>query len=294
MADDARVAFDEFYARYHRRLRGFVAVLGVRDAEDVAQEAMVRAYASYAGLDQSRDPWPWLVAIARNVARDRWARPAPVPVEDVPVSVGDTTAEVDERDLVRAALGRLSSADRDVLVLREYHELTIDELSRLLGRSANAVRQQVFRARRRLAAAYTELGGRALGIATWLGQRWRDAAAAPVAAAAALVVGLPAMPPAEPPRVVTAGPVARGGATTEPAAMRAAPARPLQPVRAARLVTPRAGVRDGARDAARAPRERAPVPRSRGASASVGTTQAGHQAETTEHDAFVCALTALC
>ncbi|HVF04101.1 MAG TPA: sigma-70 family RNA polymerase sigma factor, partial [Frankiaceae bacterium] len=180
MADDAAVAFGQLYARYHRRLRGLATHLyGAADAEDIAQEAMARAYASYATLDPDRDPWPWLVAIARNVARDRYARPRPVALADVPVAAPDATAGVEERLVVSAALGRLSAEDRGVLVLREWHELSFAELGRLLGRSPNALRQQVFRARRRLAAAYTDLGGRAVALAAW--PRWRAPGAAQVA-----------------------------------------------------------------------------------------------------------------
>ena len=237
-------AFAEFYGRYPGRLRGFVvSVYGPADADDLAQDAMVRAYRSYARLDPERDPWPWLVAIVRNVARDRYARPAPVPLADVPVICADGTADVEERVVVRAALGRLSSADRRVLLLRECDELSFGELSRLLGRSPNTLRQQVFRARRRLAAAYTALGGRALGVLGWV--RWRTQAAGGLAAAvvtgAVIVTGQGPGEPGPPPRLAPAvtGPVADGGSPTGPVMRGAVPARPLlrsgtTPVRAPR------------------------------------------------------------
>lgn len=232
--------FAEFYAHYHRRLYGCaVTAFGPADADDLAQEAMVRAYASWSRLDQERDPWPWLTQILRNVARDRYARRSPVPLETLPGAAADATADVDERTVVRAALGQLSSSDRDVLVLRECHELTFAELSQVLGRSPNALRQQVFRARRRLADAYTAIGGRAVAVGWWA-RRWRSPAqvAAAVVTGAALVGGgVEAPEPRRPP--AAAGPAVRMPAPAGPADRRVAPAPPLQRARATRSVAPR-------------------------------------------------------
>lgn len=241
MADDVRTAFADLYTTYHRRLRGFaVAVLDAPDADDLVQDAMLRAYASFGTLDRTRDPWPWLVAILRNVARDRWASRGAVLVESPPGAEDDATADVDEREVVRAALGRLSSSDRDVLVLRECHDLSFGELASLLGRSPNALRQQVFRARRRLADAYTAIGGRAVGIACWLRRMPAEPVAAAVVAGVLAVNGPAPAPPPRPPAVteVAAGPVPRMGTRPGPAAVRTARDRPLPPAPAAHVTAP--------------------------------------------------------
>ncbi|HWL38119.1 MAG TPA: sigma-70 family RNA polymerase sigma factor [Frankiaceae bacterium] len=293
MAHD--VAFDELYARYRARLRRFaIAAYGRADADDIVQEAMLRAYASFARYDRERDAWGWLTAIVRNVARDRAARPHPVPVPDVGGASADACADVAERHLVRTALGRLSESDRDVLVLRECEDLTFLELSALFGRSENTLRQQVFRARRRLAAAYTALGGRACGVLWWL-RRWPEPVAAAVVAGAVLAQA-PA-PPAAPAvrQEVAAGPaVRRSSAPAGPAAGRAAPGRPLQPARAARLVAPRA---DDVRPAATpAPHEREPRPGDSPveAEAGYGPVEKAYRAEYEDGQSGVCALTAVC
>jgi RNA polymerase sigma-70 factor (ECF subfamily) len=199
MADDS---FDDFYARYAGRLLAFArSVYGRADADDIAQEAMTRAWRSYDALDAGRDPWPWLTAIARNVARDRGGGPRALPLADVPARQPDSVGAVEERQVLRAALGRLSSADRDVLVLRELHDLTFDELATLTGRSPNTVRQQAFRARQRLRAAYASVGGRAGAFLT--GLRWRPWAEAQAAAAAVVVAGALATGGAPPPDPAT-------------------------------------------------------------------------------------------
>jgi RNA polymerase sigma-70 factor (ECF subfamily) len=202
---DAR--FAEFYARYHGRLLGFaVDTWGAADADDIAQETMARALAAFARLDPERDPWPWLAAVARNIARDHQRRRrviAWVGLDSDEVtglvaadSPHDAAADVEQRRLLRDALGNIAPGDRDVLVLRECHNVSFEELARMSGRTTNAVRQHAFRARRRLASEFTALGGRALGAGAAVAARWVRARvgglASPAAqvAAAALAGGL--------------------------------------------------------------------------------------------------------
>jgi RNA polymerase sigma factor (sigma-70 family) len=181
-------AFDDFYAAFYPRVRGLAKTMyGPADADDLAQETMARALAAYDRVDPRRDPWPWLVAIMRNIACDRLRseRSAPdaghtVGVE--PMTPYDAAVAAEERRLVRRALARLSMADRRLLVLREWHELSLREMAALVGVEPGTLRQQVFRARRRFAREFTDLGGRALGVAAVTGRGWRsrlgDAAAA--------------------------------------------------------------------------------------------------------------------
>jgi RNA polymerase sigma-70 factor (ECF subfamily) len=199
----AQRTFDDFYAAYYPRVLGLATTLyATLDAEDLAQETMARAFTAYGRLDPTRDPWPWLVAIARNIACDRLRseRAAPDPGAAVvgtdPMTPYDAAVAAEERRLVRRALARLSSTDRRLLVLREWHELSFQEMAALVGGEPGTLRQQVFRARRRFARAFTELGGRALGVTALTGRSWRarggDATAMPygtqVAAAVTAVV----------------------------------------------------------------------------------------------------------
>jgi RNA polymerase sigma-70 factor (ECF subfamily) len=172
--------FDDFYAAFYPRVLGLASALYAGlDTEDLAQEAMARALVAYDRLDPGRDPWPWLVAITRNIACDRLRseRSAPAPDDTVaaqPMTPYEAAVAAEERRLVRRALARLSSADRRLLVLREWHELTFQEMASLVGAQPGTLRQQLFRARRRFAREFTALGGRALGLGTALAARcWR-------------------------------------------------------------------------------------------------------------------------
>ena len=209
-----RESFDEFYARYHPRLLGLaVGAWGAADAEDIAQEAMARAFAAYDRMDPDRDPWPWLSVIARNIARDLMRRRrvlswiALESDEVLAMSEPDTpfeaASDVEERRLLRRALRRMPAADVDLLLARELGGATFGDLSRRTGKTENSLRQHALRARRRLAAEFTSLGGRALGVAVSVRARLRArterlaqaACALPVAAqlAAAALAGTAAL-----------------------------------------------------------------------------------------------------
>jgi RNA polymerase sigma-70 factor (ECF subfamily) len=265
--------FADFYARYHPRLRGFALdAWGAADADDIAQETMARALAAYDRLDPARDPWPWLVAIAKNIARDHHRRRrviAFVGLESDEVvtmvaaeSPHEQVADVEQRRLLWSALRNIAPYDRDVLLLRECHDVSFEELSRIYGRTPNALRQHALRARRRLADEFTALGGRALGAGTALAARWWRLRARAASHAgpgqAAVLAGAAVMTAVMAGALVAGGPAAGGGTRSGPgaagpramvaAARRAAPLadavrRPAGPGIAPPAVGPDAGAR---------------------------------------------------
>jgi RNA polymerase sigma-70 factor, ECF subfamily len=82
----AAAAFDELGRRYRPRLVMWLTarVGDQHTAEDLAQDALLRAYQGLASFDVSRPLWPWLKAIARNLAIDhiRSAQRRQVPTTD--------------------------------------------------------------------------------------------------------------------------------------------------------------------------------------------------------------------
>jgi RNA polymerase sigma-70 factor (ECF subfamily) len=264
-------SFTDFYGRYHAAIRAYaLTAFGAANADDIAQETMARAFTSWDRLDLDRDPWPWLVVVARNIATDLHRAGRAVPVAAVEAASPldpphEAVAVAEERRLVLRALRRLSAPDRDVLVLREWHELSFGELSLLTGRKPNALRQQVFRARRRLAEEFTALGGRALGAGTALAARWSRgrryvlgdlAAGLPAAghvAGALLVGGLVLGGAAGQPAAVAAAASPRGA--PRPGGVVAGDVRAAEP----RVAAPRPAARPG-RAATAAPGRTAPRP----------------------------------
>jgi RNA polymerase sigma-70 factor (ECF subfamily) len=146
--------------------RTAMAILGNEaDARDATQDAFVRVWRDLAGLrDVGRfDQWfgRILVNTCRTAARGRgrrWVRE--VSVTEMPgAGVGfDPPAEPRDLrsrddDMVGRAMDRLSVADRTLLALHYYDELSLAEIADRVGTSAKTVKSRLFTARRALERA---------------------------------------------------------------------------------------------------------------------------------------------
>lgn len=125
----------------------------VHIAEELAQEALVRASSHWAKVSAMDAPGAWTRRVARNLATSRWrrtqaARRAAARVGPDPTVHHD--ADVTEADAVRDALQRLAERDREVLVLRHHLQLTVAETADELGISHEAVKSRSHRAAGRL------------------------------------------------------------------------------------------------------------------------------------------------
>jgi RNA polymerase sigma-70 factor (ECF subfamily) len=158
-------ALELLASRYRGRLYAYALTLLRRqeEAEDVAQETLLRAFSqldTYRGREQFRG---WLFRIASNLCRDRRRRRSsrdvvltPADLEQVAGSVADFGDQVALSAAVLAAVGRLALIYREPVVLHYMEGLSVAETATALGRSATAVRVQLWRARRLLEA---ELAG---------------------------------------------------------------------------------------------------------------------------------------
>lgn len=145
----SREAFDELFARYRGPLYGFFRRRLASDtrAEDLTQEtflAVIRATARYEPRALVRT---YLYGIALNLLASERRKQArnPLPLEDSPEPAVDDASE--QVFWVRQALGKLGEREREILMLREYEQLSYDEISRLLRIPVNTVRSRLFRSR---------------------------------------------------------------------------------------------------------------------------------------------------
>jgi RNA polymerase sigma-70 factor (ECF subfamily) len=162
-----RAAFDAAYARYRPRLHGFLLRLaGRRDvAEDLLQETFMKLARAAPTLREDTDLLAWLFTVARNahVSYRRWAAldlSRLVALGEHPDPPADASEAPDQRaDAARAiarlerAIGALSPASREVLLLVGVEGMEQDRAAEILGLKYDALRQRLARARSQLAAA---------------------------------------------------------------------------------------------------------------------------------------------
>ncbi len=138
MAARDELAAAEFIRRYERRVFGLaLAMLGDRaGAEDVAQEAFLRAWRHAAVYDARRGTVPtWLLTITRRLAIDalRIRRAVPVGDEELDALGGRSAAhELDRSEdavAIRSALAALPAPQRRAVVLAGLYGLTASEVS---------------------------------------------------------------------------------------------------------------------------------------------------------------------
>ena len=145
-----------FVRRFQGRVYGLaMTILGDRGAaEDVAQEAFVRAWRHATTYDPRRGAVSsWLLTIARNLAIDRARLTSSRPVEpDFLVSQLDrrnATEQIDvaggvaERDRLRGLLAGLPPAQRRALVLATYFGRTAKEIGELDGTPLGTVKTRI-------------------------------------------------------------------------------------------------------------------------------------------------------
>ena len=131
------------------------------DAEDVAQEALLRAYRQFEHLRDHGRFKAWLVRIAFRLALDRlrsakrrelrdtvWSQPEHQPPA---VSAEDLAASNEFQTHLDVALAELPEKLRLVLLLAAMEGHTIDEIASMLGISTGTVKSRIFYARRQLA-----------------------------------------------------------------------------------------------------------------------------------------------
>ena len=129
-------------------------VVGTPDAADeVAQEAILRAWRHRDRCRRPDHPHSWLRRIAHNEAvRVVGRRPKEVlAAEPFPYESGSgTDGEVDDRLVLSDAVEKLSEADQELVRLRYYEDLTCAMLAERFGLSEATVKVRLHRLRRRL------------------------------------------------------------------------------------------------------------------------------------------------
>lgn len=156
-------SFGELVQRYQASVFGVCyRLLGdSAEAEDLAQEAFLRAFRRLESYDVERPFGPWMRRVAANLCLNalQGRRQAPAELDDEVDEVAGDPSDMpemarDRADLagrVRAGLLRLPDHYRAVIELRHYQDMSYDQMAAALRISVGEVRTRLFRARRMMA-----------------------------------------------------------------------------------------------------------------------------------------------
>lgn len=167
-------AFDEMVRRYWDRIFAMVHQLlrNQQDAEEVTQDAFIRAHRGLGNFRGDSAFSTWLYQIATNLARNRywywWRRKrdqsvsfdAPVGDENsLPLSEmiaadvetpEDATVTQELVDRIAVGMEKLGAKHREILILRNVKNLSYEEIAVILGLSVGTVKSRIARAREAL------------------------------------------------------------------------------------------------------------------------------------------------
>ena len=170
-------AYEELvHIHQHRVLAVVGGILrGSEDVEDVAQQALAKAYFSIRRFDGRSAFGTWLYKIAVNECWDylrkkkvrRLVYEADLSEEQVrkmesipehgyggPSHREDTARRLEQRQLVERLLAELEDKDQIMLVMKEVEGFSVEEIGAALGLNVNTVKVRLFRARGRLVEMY--------------------------------------------------------------------------------------------------------------------------------------------
>jgi RNA polymerase sigma-70 factor (ECF subfamily) len=167
-------AFNEMVSRYWDRIYGMVHQLlrNQQDAEEVTQDAFIRAHRGLVNFRGDAAFSTWLYQIATNLARNRywywWRRKRDKTVSfDQPVSddndtplsevfatemetPGDITVTQELVDHIAVGMEKISAKHREILILRNVKNMAYEEIAEVLGISVGTVKSRIARARESL------------------------------------------------------------------------------------------------------------------------------------------------
>jgi RNA polymerase sigma-70 factor, ECF subfamily len=142
-------AFEQLFTRYRGPLYGFFRrrLNGDQRAEDLTQDTFIAIIRASAQYEQRALFRTYLYSIAMNLLaaeRRKQFRDSP-PGEIAPEPATDDAP--DTALWIRQALARLDDSEREILMLREYEQLSYAEIAELLKLPVNTVRSRLFRSR---------------------------------------------------------------------------------------------------------------------------------------------------
>ena len=142
-------AFERFFHdEYTRLCRALYLVTGdTGEAEDIAQEAMVRVFERWGNVSRAASPVDYLYRVALNVHRSRLRRHLVRRRKEPRPLATDPLGAVEDRREIGDLLARLPRGQREAVVLVEWLGMSAEEAASVLGIQAVSVRVRISRAK---------------------------------------------------------------------------------------------------------------------------------------------------
>jgi RNA polymerase sigma-70 factor (ECF subfamily) len=153
--DSFATIYEQFYTPIFRYLYGRTGDKEL--SQDLTQDVFVRGFKSVSTFSVTdKSPLAYFYTIARNSLIDYWRRESPellsgdqlVSLPDLSMKTDNLSLEREKEEIIKIGLSALTPAQREVLTLKYLNELSTREISELLGKSEEAIRQSLVRALR--------------------------------------------------------------------------------------------------------------------------------------------------
>jgi len=163
--NDFKKEIPKLYPRLHRAMSAYLAGSDL-EAEDITQEAFLKAYRSIDHFKGNSGFYTWVYSIARNLSIDYFRKQknemnrSSIPVDEFEIE-SDEFSSADRREevlLLRKAISELPELLRTVVVMKTIDGLTYPEISEILDVNEQTIKNRMFRARKELAGILKNLG----------------------------------------------------------------------------------------------------------------------------------------
>lgn len=151
----ATLAFEEIYARNSGRIYTYCSKIFSNHvlAQDIFQETFIKFYESCQKNQEMTNVSGFLIKIARNLSLNEKNRKKAdfVFIEDIDFPSYEEEFEEDvNKNIIDNALQTLPQKYREIIILKEYLDMSYDDISKILGITSSMVRIRIFRAKNKL------------------------------------------------------------------------------------------------------------------------------------------------
>ncbi|MGB2869812.1 MAG: sigma-70 family RNA polymerase sigma factor [Bacteroidota bacterium] len=167
-------SFEDLVRRYQRQVGNIIYLTlgGREEIQDLTQEVFIRVHKALPKFEFDSSFFSWVYRITMNLCIDEIRRRKIKRVlslefltegtlekekksKEIVTAADDVLAD-EKRSVILSALQELSTEQRQIVIMREYEDLSYNEIAEILGISLQAVKSRLFRAREELRQLLTE------------------------------------------------------------------------------------------------------------------------------------------